>query len=76
MLVQKIVLETIRYGRLIAREQNPKEYFWEAIRLGTRYQSAIHRQLFEALRELARWQEKRQAEERAAGEPEAQTTEQ
>lgn len=75
MLADKIVVETIRFSRLLATEQHPTSLknggYWDVLRLGTRYQSAINRQLFEAMKELERLQEKRKAqkgEEKQAGE--------
>jgi len=66
MLVDKIVVETIRYSRLLSHEQQPDilktHAYWEVLRLCTRYQSAINRQLFEAMQELERLQAKRIAE--------------
>lgn len=46
---------------------------WEALRLGTRYQSAINRQLFEAMKELERTQAKRKSEQKDGGEQEEET---
>ena len=71
MLVDKMVVETIRYSRLLSAEQHPQvvetSAYWEALRLGTRYQSAINKQLFEALKELERLQTKRKAEQGHTG---------
>jgi hypothetical protein len=72
MLVDKIVVETIRYSRLLSHEQHPDilktHAYWEVLRLCTRYQSAINRQLFEAMQELERLQTKRKAEQGHTGE--------
>lgn len=64
-LVEKVAIETIRYGRLVNREQNLQHDYWAIVKLATRYQSAINRQLFEAIKEVERLQSKRKAEELA-----------
>jgi hypothetical protein len=62
LLVEKIAIETIRFRRFIAGEQNDGFYWEEVLRRGGRYQSAINRQLFEAMRELERLQKNRKKE--------------
>lgn len=66
------MIETIRFSRLLSHEQHPQVVettaYWEALRLGTRYQSAINKQLFEALKELERLQTKRKEEQERGAE--------
>ena len=74
LLVEKITIEYMRYRRLLEREQllcdHNRGYYLEIVDKLTRYQTAINRQLFEAIKELERLQAKRKAEEKEVGESE------
>jgi len=67
LLVEKIIIEYVRYRRLVEREQvlcaHNRRYFLEIVNKLARYQTAINRQLFEAMRELERLQAQRKAKE-------------
>lgn len=67
LLLEKISIEYMRYRRLVEREQQfcvrHPGYFLEIVNKLARYQTAINRQLFEAIEELERMQEKRKAGE-------------
>lgn len=67
LLVEKITVEYLRYRRLVEREEvlcnANRPYFLEIVNKLARYQSAINRQLFEAMRELERLQAQRKAKE-------------
>lgn len=68
LLVAKISVEYTRYCRLVEREQGFYDLYRgfhpETLNKVARYQSAINRQLIEAIKELERVQAKRKAEER------------
>jgi len=68
MLIEKTAVETVRYARYLSREQSPaivqSGHYWDVIKVAVRYQSAINRQLFEAIKELERLQAKRKEEEK------------
>ena len=67
LMVEKITMEYIRYRRLVGREQvlcaHNRPYFLDIVNELPRYQTAINRQLFEAIRELERLQAQRKAKE-------------
>ncbi|MFI5096510.1 MAG: hypothetical protein ACHQT6_00915 [Candidatus Acidiferrales bacterium] len=75
LLVEKITIEYMRYRRLLEREQllcdHNGGYYLEIVDKLTRYQTAINRQLFEAMKELERLQAKRKAEEKEVCESES-----
>jgi hypothetical protein len=72
LLVEKITVEYMRYRRLLEREQllcaPNRGFFAETVDRLTRYQTAINRQLFEAMRELERVQANRKVKEAEEGE--------
>jgi hypothetical protein len=72
LLLEKITMEFVRYRRLVEREQllcvHNRGYYLEIVDKLTRYQTAINRQLFEAMKELERLQAKRKAEEKEVAE--------
>jgi len=74
LLVEKITIEYMRYRRLVEREQllcdHNRGYYLEIVDKLTRYQTAINRQLFEAMRALERLQASRK--EREAKDEEAE----
>lgn len=67
MMVEKVIIEYLRYRRLVEREQvlcaHNRPYFLDIVNKLARYQSAINRQLFEAMRELERLQAQRKTRE-------------
>jgi len=67
LLLEKITIEYMRYRRLVEREQvlcvHNRGYYLEIVDKLTRYQTAINRQLFEAMKELERLQAHRKAQE-------------
>jgi hypothetical protein len=67
LLVEKVTIEYLRYRRLVEREQvlcaHNRPYFFDFVNKLARYQTAINRQLFEAMRELERLQAQRKAKE-------------
>jgi predicted DNA-binding transcriptional regulator len=64
-----IVVESVRYGRLLAREQDSKLLAYGycgyvlTVDKSVRYETAMDRRLFRAIEELERQQSKRKAEE-------------
>ena len=66
LLVEKIAIEFLRFGRHLVREQDPKVlasgFYAQVVDKMVRYQSAINRQLFQAIAELDRQQEKRKSQ--------------
>ena len=66
-LVERITVEYLRYRWLVEREQvlcaHNRPYFLDIVNKLARYQAAINRQLFEAMRELERLQAQRKAKE-------------
>jgi len=60
MLVQKIVIETARYGRILALEQpepgRPRLYSLMCLDRTSRYSTATSRALYKAIEELERHQ--------------------
>jgi hypothetical protein len=67
LVLEKIITEYMRYRRLVEREQlcaHNRGYYLETVDRLTRYQTAINRQLFEAIRELERLQAQRKAKEK------------
>ncbi|MGB8493213.1 MAG: hypothetical protein WCE53_02315 [Candidatus Acidiferrum sp.] len=78
LLVAKISMEYMRYRRLVECEQNFYDLYRgfhpETLNKVTRYQTAINRQLFEAMKELERLQAKRKAEEKEVGESESSSS--
>lgn len=68
LLTEKIAVETARYCRYLACELSPKRSYWSVIQDGLRHQSAINRQIMEAIKELERLQTKRRRKrERRSG---------
>ena len=67
LLLEKITIEYVRYRRLVEREKllcdHNRGYFLEIVDKLTRYDVAINRQLYEAMRELERVQTNRKAKE-------------
>jgi hypothetical protein len=67
LMVEKVAMEYVRYHRLLERERvlcaANRPYFLEIVNKLARYQTAINRQLFEAMRELERLQAQRKARE-------------
>lgn len=67
LMVEKVTIEYLRYRRLVEREQalcaHNRPYFLDIVNKLARYQTAINRQLFEAMRELERLQAPRKAKE-------------
>jgi len=78
LLVEKIVVELRRYNRAIAPEQHPSVansgFFAQVVDKLTRYQTAVNRQLMQAMNELERVQSKRRAEEGEKQENEAEVS--
>jgi hypothetical protein len=82
LLLEKITIEHMRYRRLVEREKllcdHNRGHFLEIVDKLTRYDVAINRQLYEAIRELERLRTNRKAQElekakeegRQKGEPE------
>ncbi|HEY6268244.1 MAG TPA: hypothetical protein VIX11_08105 [Candidatus Acidoferrum sp.] len=72
LMVEKVTMEYLRYRRLVEREQvlcaHNRPYFFDIVNKLARYQTAINRQLFEAMRELERLQAQRKAKEAKEGE--------
>jgi hypothetical protein len=68
LLVEKIIVELGRYNRAVAPEQHPSVensgYFPQVVDKLTRYQSAVDRQLMQAITEIDRLQTKRNAKEK------------
>ena len=66
--MEKVIIEYMRYRRLVEREQvlcvHNRGYYLEIVDKLTRYQTAINRQLYEAMKELERVQATRKAQER------------
>jgi hypothetical protein len=64
LLVEKILSESVRFSRFLAREQQAtmvrSDYYPLNVNRFVRYQSAINRQLFQAITELERQQSKRE----------------
>lgn len=67
LMLDKLTMEYVRYRRLVEREQvlcaANRPYFLDIVNKLARYQTAINRQLFEAMRELERLQAQRKAKE-------------
>jgi len=67
LMLEKVIIEYLRYRRLVEREQvlcaHNRPYFLDIVNKLARYQTAINRQLFEAMRELERLQAQRKAKE-------------
>jgi hypothetical protein len=71
MLVQKIVIETARYGRIVALEHHPEPdrplmYSLVCLDHTSRYSTATSRALYKAIEELERLQAARKAREGSA----------
>ena len=68
LLLEKMTIEYMRYRRLVEREQllcvHRPGYYLDIVDKLARYQTAINRQLFEAMEELERVQATRKALER------------
>jgi hypothetical protein len=68
LLLEKMTIEYMRYRRLVEREQllcvRRPGYYLDIVDKLARYQTAINRQLFEAMKELERVQATRKAQER------------
>ena len=66
LLTEKIITESIRFARLLAYEGKfvgeKGAFHWEGVDRVLRFQSATNRQLFQAIHELERMQEKRKGE--------------
>jgi hypothetical protein len=66
LLVEKITCESVRYGRLLGYEQEEfgrsHAFFGPAVDRVLRYQAAINRQLFQAIKQLDDLQAKRKAQ--------------
>ena len=66
LLTEKIIAESIRFSRLLTYEAKDvaedRAFHWQGIDRILRFQSAINRQLFQAIHELERLQDKRKAE--------------
>jgi hypothetical protein len=66
LLVEKVVCESVRYGRLLGYEQEEfgrrHAFFGPAVDRVLRYQAAINRQLFQAVKQLEELQAKRKAQ--------------
>jgi hypothetical protein len=66
LLTEKIVAESIRFSRLLTYEgkfvgeKRETAFHWQTVDRILRSQSAVNRQLFQAIHELERMQEKRQ----------------
>jgi hypothetical protein len=73
LMVEKVTMEYVRYRRLVEREQvlcaHNRPHFLDIVNKLARYQTAINRQLFEAMRELERLQARRKAKEVKEREP-------
>ncbi len=73
LMVEKVTIEYVRYRRLVEREQvlcaHNRPYFLDIVNKLARYQTAINRQLFEAMRELERLQAQRKAKKAKEREP-------
>jgi hypothetical protein len=67
LLLEKVIIEYMRYRRLVEREQvlcvHNRGFYLEIVDKLTRYQTAINRQLYEAMKELERVQAKRKAKD-------------
>jgi hypothetical protein len=67
LMLEKVIIEYLRHRRLVEREQvlcaHNRPYFLDIVNKLARYQTAINRQLFEAMRELERLQAQRKAKE-------------
>ena len=68
LLLEKVTIEYMRYRRLVEREQvlcvHNRGFYLEIVDKLTRYQTAINRQLYEAMKELERVQAMRKAQDR------------
>jgi len=66
LLTEKIATESIRFSRLLTFERELTKginmFSWNGLDRLLRYQGTINRQLFQAMRELERMQERRKAE--------------
>jgi hypothetical protein len=66
LLTEKIITESIRFARLLTYEGKfvgaKGAFHWEGVDRILRFQSATNRQLFQAIHELERMQEKRKGE--------------
>lgn len=66
LLVEKIVCESVRYGRLLGYEQEEfgrrDAFFGPAVDRVLRYQAAINRQLFQAMKQMEDLQTRRKAQ--------------
>jgi hypothetical protein len=66
LLTEKIATESIRFSRLLTFESNLVDginlFSWNGLDRLLRYQGTINRQLFQAMRELERMQERRKAQ--------------
>ena len=75
LMLEKLTTEYLRFRRLVEREQvlcaANRPYFLDIVNKLARYQTAINRQLFEAIRELERLQAQRKAKEAKARESDA-----
>ena len=72
LLTEKIATESIRFSRLLGYEAKyvgeQQAFHWQGLDRILRFQGAINRQLFQAMHELERLQEKRKAEAAAVAE--------
>jgi len=68
LLLEKTIVEYLRYRRLLEREQflcvHKPGYYMDIVDKLSRYQTAVNRQFFEAMKELERVQATRKAQER------------
>jgi hypothetical protein len=73
LLTEKIITESIRFARLLAYEGEfvgrQRAFHWEGVDRLLRFQSATNRQLFQAIHELERMQEKREGESKPSNRP-------
>jgi len=77
MLVQKIVIETARYGRIVALEQHPEPdrplmYSLICLDRTSRYSTATSRALYKAIEELERHQAARTVREESSATTDAE----
>ena len=67
LMLEKLTTEYLRFRRLVEREQvlcaANRPYYLDIVNKLARYQTAINRQLFEAMRELERLRAQRKAKE-------------
>ena len=76
MLIQRIVIETARYGRILALEHpepgRPRLYSLMCLDRTSRYSTATSRALYKAIEELERLQAARKAREESAASTDAE----